>query len=261
MLDRLYILSPWAAYGLSMAAMLAAAELGRLIGVWWDHRHHEAMSANIPIFVGAALGLLSLMIGFTFSMTLSRFDARLSGVVNEANAIGTTALRARMLPEPHASDVKELLRAYVQLRIDATRTPASATSLERVIARSNELQAELWQHAAAVSAADPRSVPAGLFVQAVNEMIDLQETRLAAGRNRVPAVVFFLLYAVGVVAIGLSGYVEGLAGGREGRIPVAIMAVMIASVIAVVGDLDRSQGGFITVGQQAMENVKEGLGR
>jgi hypothetical protein len=260
-LDRLYILSPWAAYGLSIAAMLAAAEFGRSIGVWWDRRHHEALSANISILVGAALGLLSLMIGFTFSMTLTRFDARLSGVVNEANAIGTTALRARMLPEPHAAEVIKLLRDYVQLRLDARRITASAASLEQMIARSGELQAELWQHAAAVSAAEPRSVPVGLFVQTLNQMIDLQEIRLAAGRNRVPVAVFLLLYAVAVVALGFGGYIGGLSGGREGRIPIAIMAVMIATVIAAVGDLDRSQGGFITVDQQAMENLKKSLDR
>ena len=98
-------------------------------------------------------------------------------------------------------------------------------------------------------------------MQALNQMIDLQETRLAASRNRVPAIVFFLLYAIGVVAIGLSGYLDGLSGGRSGRIPVAIMAVMVASVIGGVGDLDRAQSGFITVGQQAMESVKESIAR
>lgn len=261
MLDKLYTLHPWAAYGLSAAIVLAAAELGRLIGVSWGREHCDAMSSNIPILVGAALGLLSLMIGFTFSMTLSRFDARLSGVVNETNAIGATALRARMLPEPHAADVRGLLSDYVQLRIDATRKPQSSVSSEQAIARSDEIQAKLWQHATAVSVADPRSIPAGLFVQTLNEMIDLQATRLAAARNRVPVILFALLYAIAVVGLGLSGYLGGLLGGKVGRIPVAIMAVLVASVIGIVGDLDRSQGGLITVDQQAMENLREGMER
>jgi hypothetical protein len=260
-LDKLYTLHPWTAYGLSAAIVLAAAELGRLIGVSWGREHRDAMSSNIPILVGAVLGLLSLMIGFTFSMTLSRFDARLSGVVNEANAIGTTALRARMLPEPHATDVRGLLRDYVQLRIDASRKPQNSASFEQAIARSDEIQEELWQHTAAVSAADPRSTPIGLFVRALNEMIDLQATRLAAARNRVPVIVFALLYAIAVVGLGFSGYLGGLLGGKVGRIPVAIMAVMVASVIGVVSDLDRSQGGFITVGQQAMEHLKASIDR
>jgi hypothetical protein len=261
MLDQLFNLNLWFAYGLGVAIVVAAAEVGRLIGTAWGRRRPEAKSAALSTLVGAALGLLSLMIGFTFAMTLSRFDARLSGVVNEANAIGTTALRARMLPEPHASEVKKLLRDYVQLRVDLSGASPSSISFEQAMSRSNEIQGELWQHAIAVSAADPRSTPTGLFVRALNEMIDLQETRLAARRNRVPAVVFVLLYAIAMVATGLGGYLDGLEGGGRGRIPIAIIAVMVASVIGVVGDLDRSQSGFITVNQQAMHNLRESMDR
>jgi hypothetical protein len=121
-----------------------------------------------------------------------------------------------MLPEPHASEVKKLLRDYVELRVELTRGSQSSISLEQTVGRSNEIQAELWQHAIAVNAADPLSTATGLFVRALNEMIDLQETRLAARLNRVPAVVFALLYAIAMVAIGLSGYVGGL-GESEDR--------------------------------------------
>jgi hypothetical protein len=110
----------------------------------------------------------------------------------------------------------------------------------------------------AVSAVDPRSVPTGLFVQALNEMIDLQETRIAARRNRVPGVVFVLLYGIAGVAIGFSGFVGGL-GGKRGRIPVVIMAVLIGSVIGMIADIDRTRSGFITVGQQALHDVKANL--
>ena len=261
MLDQLYNFNPWAAYAFSIAVVLAAAELGRLIGGWWGGHHPEANSPNIQILVGAALGLLSLMIGFTFAMTLSRFDVRVSRVVNEANAIGTTALRAGLLPEPHASNVKKLLRDYVQLRLDVIRGPQNAMSLEQVITRSSEIQSALWQDALAVSTAAPNSIPAGLFVQSLNEMIDLQELRLAAARDRVPPIVFFLLYTIAVIGIGLSGYLGGLWRGGNARIPVAITAVMVASVIGVVGDLDRSQGGFITVTQQAMYSLRQSMNR
>lgn len=259
MLDQLFGLNPWIAYGFGIVIVLAAAEFGGLIGIAWRRKHPEPISPVLFTLVGASFGLLSLMIGFTFSIALSRFDARLDAVVNEANAIGTTALRARMLPEPHASEVKKLLRDYVELRVELTRARQSSIPLEQAVGRSNEIQAELWQHAIAVNAADPRST--GLFVLALNEMIDLQETRLAARLYRVPAVVFVLLYAIAMVAIGLCGYVGGLGERRKGRIPVAIMAVTVASVIGLVGDLDRSQSGFIIVGQQAMHNLGESLDR
>ena len=268
MLDKLYIQNPWAAYGVGVVVVIAAAELGRSIGISWGRRQPQALSPDLTTLVGSALGLLALMIGFTFSIALSRFEARLSGVVSEANAIATTSLRARLLPEPHADEVKKLLHDYVQLRIyyvqlqiDLGRARPSAISFEQAIAHSNELQKELWQHAVAVSADDPRSRSVGLFIQSLNEMLDLQERRLAASRNRVPGVVFFLLYAIAFVAIGLSGYAGGLSGDRKGRIPVAIVAVMFGGVIAVVGDLDRSQGGFITVSQQAMEHLLQSMDR
>jgi hypothetical protein len=259
MLDQLY-LYPWLAYGLAVAIILAAAELGHLIGVGRRRGHPEDISADISTLVSAALGLLALMIGFTFSMSLGRYDVRRGALLDEANAIGTTDLRARMLPEPHASEVRTLLRDYVQLRIDLSRMPPSSTSLEQGVADSGEIQAKLWQHAMAVSAADPRSIPAGLFVQTLNEMIALQEKRLTAGRGRVPPAVFLLLYGIASVALGFSGYLTGLRGGR-GRIPVAIMALMFASVIGLVGDIDRSRSGFITVDQQAMQNLRANIDR
>jgi hypothetical protein len=89
-------------------------------------------------------------------------------------------------------------------------------------------------------------------------MIDLQETRLGASRNRVPRVVFVLLYGVAAVSIAFAGYVSGL-GHRRRRVPVAIMALLVASVIGMTDDIDRSQSGFIAVSQRAMHSLKDSL--
>ena len=89
-------------------------------------------------------------------------------------------------------------------------------------------------------------------------MIDQQEVRLAAARNRVPPTVLFLLYGIALVGIGLSGYVGGLAS-RSGRLPHALMALMVATVIVMIDDIDRPQSGLITVGQQPLINLKESL--
>jgi hypothetical protein len=208
----------------------------------------------------AGLGLLALLIGFTFAMALTRFDARLRGVLDEANAISTTELRARLLPEPQATEARKLLGDYTRVRIDLIRGPGDSASLDQAVRRSTELQAELWNCAVAAAGADPRSVSTGLFVNSLNEMIDLQEVRLAAGRNRVPPAVLLFLDGVAIVAIGLSSYVGGLAG-RWGRIPHAIIAVMIGTVIAMVSDIDRSRSGLITVSQQTLLNLEPNLTR
>ena len=149
---------------------------------------------------GAILGLLALMIGFTFAMALSRFEGRRDAVLNEANAIGTTALRARLLPAPHNAQALKLLQEYVQVRLDIAQRIPSRAELNDAIARSNALQEALWQQAQAVAAKDTGMVPTGLFIQTLNEMIDNQEKRLTAVRNRVPTIVLIALYGVATVA-------------------------------------------------------------
>src|SRR4051812_26174155 len=107
----------------SLAVILAASEIGYRSGV----RNEGQGSGNVSTLEGALLGLLALMIGFTFAMALARFETRRDAVLNEANAIGTTALRARLLPEPHRTEALRLLREYVKVRLDITQRQSSRT--------------------------------------------------------------------------------------------------------------------------------------
>jgi hypothetical protein len=248
-------ISPWLGYAITVLMMMAAAEVGRFLGMRWARQRPDTAAPDLTTLESAGLGLLALLIGFSFVMALTRFDARLRGVLDEANAISTTELRARLLPEPQATEARKLLGDYIRVRIDLIRSPGDAASFDQAVQRSTQLQADLWQCAVAATAADPRAVSTGLFVNSLNEMIDLQEIRLAAGRNRVPPAVLVLLDGVAIVAIALSSYVGGLAG-RWGRIPHLIIAVMIGTVIAMVYDIDRSRSGLITVSQQTMLNLE-----
>ena len=258
MLIQCYQINFWVRYAAAVLIVVAAAEFGRWLGLSWRRRRSDALTAELLTLEGAALGLVALIIGFTFSMALTRFDARSKGVVDEANIIATTASRARALPEPHAAEVRKLLSDYAQVRVDRLADVDVRTPLDTALRRSGELQADLLRHAAAVSIADPHSIPAGLFATSLSEMIDQQEVRLAAARNRVPPAVLFLLYGIALVGIGLSGYVGGLAS-RSGRLPHALMALMVATVIVMIDDIDRPQSGLITVGQQPLINLKESL--
>jgi hypothetical protein len=172
-------------------------------------------------------------------------------VLNEANAIGTTALRARLLPAPHSAEVLKLLREYVRIRLDLTQRVVTPMELATAIARSNEIQEALWQQAKAVAQKDSGLVPTGLFIQTLNEMIDNQETRLTALRNRVPNIVLIALYGIAAVASGFTGYASGLEA-RRSRLPVYITSILICAVILLIQDLDRPGTGFITTSQQPM---------
>jgi hypothetical protein len=234
-------------FGAGLVALFGACEIGRLLGM----RATGRGGGDVSTLEGAVLGLLALMIGFTFAMALSRFEARRDAVLNEANAIGTTALRARLLPVPHGAEALKSLREYVQIRLDITQQVRPEVEFKVAIDRSNEIQEALWRNVMALAAKERGMVPTGVFIQSLNEMIDNQGKRLAALNSRVPNIVFLALYGVAIVAFIFAGYANGL-DARRVRLPVYIMGVLVSAVILLIQDLDRPTAGFIKASQQPM---------
>ena len=142
---------------IGVAVVFSASEFGWRLGL--RTKGHGA-SGNVSALEQSLLGLLALIIGFIFLMALMRFEARREAVLNEANAIGTTALRARLLPAPHREESLKLLREYAQIRI----IPAgkSFAELPTLIDRSNRIQEELWQQVKALSAKDNNMSSSGV---------------------------------------------------------------------------------------------------
>ena len=238
---------------IGVAIVFLASEFGWRLGI--RTKGHGA-SGNISALEQSLLGLLALMVGFTFLMALTRFEARREAVLNEANAIGTTALRARLLPAPHREESLKLLREYAQIRI----IPAgmSFAEIPAIIDRSNHIHEALWQQVKALSVKDNNMVPTGLFIQALNELIDNQGRRLSALRNDIPDVVLLSLFGIAAVSCGFAGYASGLDPLRT-RLPLFITAFLICGVIFVILDLDRPNVGFITISQQPMIDTVESL--
>jgi hypothetical protein len=234
-------------FPVSLLLILGAGEVGH----WLGERAARRGAAGVSTLEAAILGLLALMIGFTFSMALSRFEARRDGVVIEATAIGTTALRARLLPAPHNDETVKLMRDYVQLRLDLARRQVSLQEFDATVRRSNAIQEALWQQAKAVVAKDNAMVPTGLFVESLNEMIDDQDRRLAALNNRLPIIIVVALYGVSIVGIGFAGYGSGVESRRT-RVPVHVTGILVASMVLLIQDIDRPGAGFIRVSQQPM---------
>ncbi len=228
----------------SIIVLLIASEVGHAFG--W----RAAEEANVTTLEAAILGLLALMISFTFSMGLTRFDERRVAVLNESNAIGTAALRARLLPAPQNVESLKLFSQYVAIRLAITQRVPSPSEMSTAITRSNQIQDALWLQAKLVMAKDSGMVPTGLYIQALNEMFDDQQKRLTAYINRVPNIVF-LFYGIAFVAIGFAGYSSGTEG-RHWRLPVYIMSILVASVILLIQDIDRPGVGFISVSQQPL---------
>jgi hypothetical protein len=255
--DRLYEADLLYLYPATIILIVAAAEVGARLGR--RSRRLADGETDISTLTGAALGLLALLLAFSFSLALSRYDTRRTLVLEEANAIGSTANFALMLPQPAQGPILGLLHDYTAVRI-GLGIPFDPIKLDRDIAQSVELQNRLWQQAVAVTAAAPQSLPAYRFVASLNEMNNIHERRLTALRYHVPGAVMFLLVGVAMVAMGFTGYHVGLKVSH-GRVATWIMAITVAVVIMLVVDLDRPVRGLIRVPVQALVDAEQSIPR
>jgi hypothetical protein len=253
MFDWLYEANLVALYPLIIVLIAGAAEVGAWLG--WRTRAGTDDAPDIGTLTGAALGLLALLLAFSFSLALSRHETRRNLVLQEANAINSTANFALMLPDSAQKPILSLLRDYAAVRI-GLGVPYDPAKLAHDVNRSAELQSQLWQQAVSVTTTTPQSLSASRMVVSLNEMNNIQENRLTALRNHVPGVVMFLLIAVAMVATGFAGY-HAAARGSHARVVTFIMSLTIASVIMLVIDLDRPARGVIQVTVQPLIDAQQ----
>ncbi|WFM72435.1 hypothetical protein [Halomonas sp. CKK8] len=235
---------------------LTVIEVGYRYGYWWQERTHDEKEGPTGMIVGSLLALMAFLLAVAMGMSSDRFDTRRGLVLAEANSIGTTYLRAGYLPEPASSEIRDLLREYVPLRI-ATDDLADV----RVrIARSVELQEKLWSVAEELARATPESDVLALFIDSLNETIDLNETRVTAGiYARVPETIILLLFCGSMLTLGMVGYNAGLIQ-RRSPITTIVLIALLGAVITLVVDLDRPRDGFLKVSQQPLIDLQEQVG-
>ncbi|MEX1294714.1 MAG: hypothetical protein AB1Z67_00950 [Candidatus Limnocylindrales bacterium] len=233
-------------------------ELGFRFGRWWQARTPEEKEGPTGMLVGSILALMAFLLAITMGMATDRFDTRRGLVLEEANAIGTTYLRAGYLPEPAGSESRELLREYVPLRI----APQGATvaGLADDIARGAEIRNELWAVAEELARTSPESDLLAIYIESLNETIDVASTREVAGiYARVPETVLLLLFVGSALTLGMVGYSAGLTGRRSPLTAIALI-VVLGAVITLTIDIERPQGGTLTVSQLPMVQLQEQIG-
>jgi hypothetical protein len=236
--------------------LIAALEIGRRLGRKARATIDDAAKSQANSLQGAIIGLLALLLAFTLSMAISRYEARKQLVLDEANAIGTTYLRAKLLPSPHAADAANLLKQYVANRLEFYNAGIDAARLAAVSDQARQLQGQLWSIAVDVNAQDNHAISTGLFIQTLNDTIDLEAKRTAAFSNHVPEVVIWLLLGVSVAAVGIIGYNNGL-GNSHHVLGGIIVIILVVAIIWVIVDLDRPRRGLILVSQQSMLNLQD----
>ena len=209
---------------------------------------------EIGSVVGATLGLLAFMLAFTFSMAANRFDARKQFFLEEINAIGTAYLRAGLLPQPYATNIRALLREYVDLRVRLVR---GQIAVKEAIARSEKIQDQLWTDTEKLVGNQSATISESMFIRSLNEVIDLQEKRVTVGLYfRIPRTIWAGLYAVSGLAMIAVGYQFGGSGARQFLI-YTVLALAFSSVILLIADLDRAAQGTVLVNQQPLFNLQK----
>jgi hypothetical protein len=239
-----------------LIVLVIAIELGYRSGSKFQSAANDSTRNQINTIQGSLLGVLALLLAFTFSLALQRYDSRSQAVINEANAIGTAILRAELLPASVRDQAGRLLCEYLDLRVQA-----SAVSLDReadraaIVAESTGKLDAVWTLAIEAAQQEPNPVSSGLFIQSLNDVIDAYGTRDAELNRHVPEIVLFLLFGAFMLATCLIGYASGVAGHRA-SFATYILVVLISLLIFLVIDLDRPRRGLIEVPQKSLVDLQ-----
>jgi hypothetical protein len=285
--DFLYQQDEWIVGLWFFTTMVAASEIGYWLGLWRarrasavgaDPKVREAgevsaavtgpttneskgvneTGAHVNQAVKAALAVLGLLLAFTVSMAVSRYDARKQALVTETSAIATAYLRTQFVPDPQRPAMVALMRQYVDARL-ATARPnwQQDTPLLNMIER---LQQQIWSESTAIGQQEPQSNVVGLFIQSVNDIFSAQRARDAARLDTLPASTLYLLFAVAMLGLGFLGYASGIGRGRS-MAGTILLALLVTVVVVIIIDLDQPYRGFITISQQSLIQLRQSMGR
>ena len=210
---------------------------------------------DLGVILAAALTLLGLIIGFTFSMAVTRYDQRKNYEEEEANAIGTEYLRVNLLPSADTARIHQTLREYLDQRIAFYQNRDDA-KLPQINAETSRLQAELWSEVEASGRANPTPV-VSLAVAGMNDVLNREGYTQAAWWNRIPIAAWCLMFAIAIVCNGLIGYTSHKLDGKARRY--TVFPLITAISFFLIADIDSPSRGVIRVHPQNLEALAQSL--
>jgi hypothetical protein len=238
----------WALFVATFVIALLSFEGGFWVGRRRVRRAEHEQEIVVRGLVGGMLGLEAFMLALTFGAAASHFDARRQALLDETSAIRTAYMRADLLSEPQRTEIRDLLRQYVDVRLEGVQSG----NLEQATTRSEELHSQLWLRALASREKAPNPAFAVQFNQSLNEIIALHTRRVIAVLEfRIPNVIWIVLYAITALAAASIGFHSGLTGRSR---PLVALALILAfsAVILLIEDLDRPLYGILKVSQKAL---------
>lgn len=245
----------WLLLAITVGLFLLAVEGGYRAGILRARRSEQGPPAPIDSMAGAILGLLAFMLAFTFGHAMARQDTRKKLVLDEAIAISAADLRAQPLPEPYRSEIRALLREYVDVRLRGVQDPSQ---LQQAIARSGELQAQLWSRAASLEK-EASGLVLGPLLATLIQISELHTRRMAAGlHDRIPGTIWAALYSLAIIGMGMMGYGAGITGQRS-KVAALALVMAFSAVIVLVADIDRPVKVLTRVSQQPLLDLQSKL--
>jgi hypothetical protein len=243
----------WAIFLGAIVIIFVASQVGLLLG---RLKHGPECGPEGPIgsVVGATLGLLAFLLAFTFGLSAQWYSDRRQLLLEEVTTIEMAYLRAGLIPEPQRSEVRKLLRKYVEARPDIIEKPEN-------IQKSEELQEQMWPLAESLAEADLKNPDiVTLFVESLNQAFELHTKRMTVGLYRIPPPIWVVLMGVAILSMVAVGYHFCRAGRGSWQVNL-VLALTFATVILLIFDLDRNRSGWLIVNQQPMVELNQRLQR
>ena len=250
----LFWLDAWQLVVILFTAMILVSLAGRAIGQrYFGEREKDGT------MLGSLFAILGLMLAFTFSMTLSRYEKRIETVIQESNDIGTAILRSDLYPEPHRQLFRTDFKKYVEARIAFFEGKTDMTKIVSAQRESEAIGQQIWDRATKLSFDSTVTVPATMqMIPAINAMLDINNTRLRISLNKVPESVLYLLFILIVICSFQLGntFSEKKKMDWLGAIGVTLL---VCSVIYLIIDMDRPHRGSMTLEQanQAIVDLRK----
>jgi hypothetical protein len=239
-----FSLSDWALALLILAVLAIVTAAGVALGRYL-RQHSTALREPFGALQSALLGVVGLILAFGLTLAVGRYEDRRAAVVAEANAIGTTYLRAQLLAEPVRDRSMVLLRDYTGLALRVSNEVPGSPAMRRTVASERAIQRQLWGLAGQAMAAAPVANAPRLYVESLNIMIDQLTVRIYALGNRVPTAVLALELFGAAVALGLLGLYLSVLG--RGWLPMLLAVALVTMLLLVIFDLDRPIRGLISI--------------
>jgi len=246
---------PLAFFLFSLFVLWLSAQIGASFLRRWALKDDER--EDFGIVQTATLTLLALILGFSFSMAISRYDQRKNYEEAEANAIGTEYVRAGLLPATDAAPVRAQLKKYLDLRILFYRT-RDEHELQQTNADTAQLQTEMWSAVQVPALAQPTPVMA-LVVSGMNDVLNSQGYTQAAWWNRIPTAAWGLMIAIAICCNLLVGY--GARSAKEKSSLFFVLPLVVSIAFLLISDIDSPRGGFINVVPQNLVSLLQSLPR